>query len=469
MRHLHLGDNLGMVLAYDRGRAKSVPLLICCRKAAAYSVAGNCFFTHRWIPSEWNAADDPSRQWESSSKEFVSKRKAKEIRQAICYPKGQSQAIKEQTRKFLVRAFSAAQVECASPSNQISPFQEGVEEGHSGEGRDHSCNQAKEPGGSEVNRAQVRRTDDAGGSCGGAKDLRGVQSQAEAIPIVLQCPEVAAAKADRRRPGLDPLSQPVIHRRLVRGRGQQMPCRRHGLETLNFEAPPAKKSEIAARLEKSGPGNHKAADGVAADSSHCVGHGGSGQPDRSIGDPPDVCDLRSPRGSFSLRRKDLVGSSSLGMDWAVNLHSSEELEASKVDATNETILLNNQEVPWLGSALSCLAPTPEAALIPSSYQSVQLAWTTAQHKLRLKDKAVLYQLRHSGASWDRYRNYRDTLEVKLRGRWSSDSSVRRYEQDALVSQQFEQLPDSLKKKALAAPKHLRALVLGQCGLNGTNL
>ena len=32
-RHLHLGDNLGMVLAFDRGRAKSAPLLLCCRKS----------------------------------------------------------------------------------------------------------------------------------------------------------------------------------------------------------------------------------------------------------------------------------------------------------------------------------------------------------------------------------------------------------------------------------------------------
>ena len=90
---------------------------------------------------------------------------------------------------------------------------------------------------------------------------------------------------------------------------------------------------------------------------------------------------------------------------------------------------------------------------------------TAQQKLGLKDKAVLHQLRHSGASWDRYRNYRDTLEVKLRGRWQADSSVRRYEQHALVAQYFEKLPRSIKSRALAAPKILRAKALGLCGLS----
>ena len=63
-KHLHLGDNLGMVLAFDRGRAKAIPLLFCCRRALAYSLACGTQFVHRWIPSEFNAADSPSRQWE---------------------------------------------------------------------------------------------------------------------------------------------------------------------------------------------------------------------------------------------------------------------------------------------------------------------------------------------------------------------------------------------------------------------
>ena len=50
LKHLHCGDNLGMTLASDRGRAKSVPLLICCRRAAAFAIAGDCTFAHRWIP-----------------------------------------------------------------------------------------------------------------------------------------------------------------------------------------------------------------------------------------------------------------------------------------------------------------------------------------------------------------------------------------------------------------------------------
>ena len=88
-RHVHLGDNLGMVLAFDRGRAKVFPLLVCCRRAAAYGVAMGCQFFHRWIPSEWNAADGPSRKWEKqdSSPQSQSSRFKKKIIDNLIYPR----------------------------------------------------------------------------------------------------------------------------------------------------------------------------------------------------------------------------------------------------------------------------------------------------------------------------------------------------------------------------------------------
>lgn len=46
-RHVHLGDNLGMTLSFDRGRAKNKALLFQCRRLTAYSLATNCEFHHR--------------------------------------------------------------------------------------------------------------------------------------------------------------------------------------------------------------------------------------------------------------------------------------------------------------------------------------------------------------------------------------------------------------------------------------
>ena len=160
-----------------------------------------------------------------------------------------------------------------------------------------------------------------------------------------------------------------------------------------------------------------------------------------------------------IHRRDLVESAALGQRWSVNLHPAEDHQSSKVDVSNETIL------PWLEAALSCLSTFPDAALLPTSYQQVTAAWNLAQQRLRLgKHSAVLYQLRHLGASWDRFKNYRTILDVKLRGRWSSDHSLRRYEQHAMVAQHYEELPQATKAMAAAAPQLLRSLVLGKCGL-----
>ena len=83
-RHLHLNDNLGMVLSFDRGRAKDKALLFQCRRSAALSVAMDCEFHFRWIPSELNVADSPSRKFEP--RRNGSKRQAIKFGQELLYP-----------------------------------------------------------------------------------------------------------------------------------------------------------------------------------------------------------------------------------------------------------------------------------------------------------------------------------------------------------------------------------------------
>ena len=117
-----------------------------------------------------------------------------------------------------------------------------------------------------------------------------------------------------------------------------------------------------------------------------------------------------PGETFTLRKIDLVRSSLLGQSWALNLHPSEEGEASKVGVSDESILLDSPEVPWLGDALSCLSSIPLGPLLPTNYAQVGVAWAAALTSLKLpKNYAVLHQLRHSGASWDRYKDHRTAL------------------------------------------------------------
>ena len=61
-RHVILSDNLAVVAAVAKGRAAHFVLNHCCRAIAAHAILSNCRFYIRWIPSELNPADLPSRQ-----------------------------------------------------------------------------------------------------------------------------------------------------------------------------------------------------------------------------------------------------------------------------------------------------------------------------------------------------------------------------------------------------------------------
>ena len=61
MRHLFLCDNLGITLSLEKGRAANARVLRLNRQWAALALASGCRARTRWIPSEWNPSDEPSR------------------------------------------------------------------------------------------------------------------------------------------------------------------------------------------------------------------------------------------------------------------------------------------------------------------------------------------------------------------------------------------------------------------------
>mmetsp|Transcript_39037 Transcript_39037/g.101052 ORF Transcript_39037/g.101052 Transcript_39037/m.101052 type:complete len:179 (+) Transcript_39037:3-539(+) len=78
---------------------------------------------------------------------------------------------------------------------------------------------------------------------------------------------------------------------------------------------------------------------------------------------------------------------------------------------------------------------PAQPLFKSQYPLVKKSFEIAQEKCGLVNvKYVMYQARHGGPSHDRRHKLR-FLEVKQRGRWVGDSSMRRYEAHARVQQE----------------------------------
>ena len=109
-RHLHFGDNLGMTLCLDRGRAKNKQLLFQCRRVAAYSIACDIEVHHRWIPSEFNAADRPSRRFESNE-EPISKRQKKQFVQAILYPERSKDKERQKAEKTMLECYRSIEAD----------------------------------------------------------------------------------------------------------------------------------------------------------------------------------------------------------------------------------------------------------------------------------------------------------------------------------------------------------------------
>ena len=52
---------------------------------------------------------------------------------------------------------------------------------------------------------------------------------------------------------------------------------------------------------------------------------------------------------------------------------------------------------------------------------------------------VAYSMRHGGPAWDRYSQFRSVAEVKSRGRWISDKSLKRYEKHSKIAQAIAKL------------------------------
>jgi hypothetical protein len=149
--------------------------------------------------------------------------------------------------------------------------------------------------------------------------------------------------------------------------------------------------------------------------------------------------------------------------WSFRLHPSErKAAASKTNTFDDSVLLDldpfRQVAPLLPRLKAGKADHEMA------FQFTSRQWHTliqgALVQLNLQRKLVLYQLRHSGPSNDFFHRRRPLAEVKRRGRWLSDKSVRRYEKAARLTEQLSSLPWSLQEAAKQSkariPKELAA-------------
>ena len=116
LRQLLIGDNLGICLSFERSRSKDYELLTQIRQFSAYCLARDIHVAVRWVPSEFNASDEPSRDWEPKLLDSCvsARRNSEEV-------DDQQNVLKHRSQWAQVLPAFCASVSCRAPQENPSP------------------------------------------------------------------------------------------------------------------------------------------------------------------------------------------------------------------------------------------------------------------------------------------------------------------------------------------------------------
>jgi len=173
-----------------------------------------------------------------------------------------------------------------------------------------------------------------------------------------------------------------------------------------------------------------------------------------------------PMEMVNLKCEDLrapVGGAQVGLQYyTVTVAPEDRFERSKTGISDDTIVLDRPD--WLGPSLMELKKG-RAGLAPLF--SLDLAsgiklWDIACHKLWVK--AHRYQLLHAGVSSDMLARRRTVGEIMARGRWAAIKSVRRYAKGGSVQKAAERLAPGVRLFCQQMERDLPRILKGEIGV-----
>ena len=132
--------------------------------------------------------------------------------------------------------------------------------------------------------------------------------------------------------------------------------------------------------------------------------------------------------------------------WGVILYPSDLGQLGKTGTSDDAVLIDSET--WLGPFLQLLTNSRDKndLLWTQPGAAVNSKFKTAFAALNLTAlKPVRYSLRHGGASDDLLNRRRSIEEVKKRGQWRTDSSLRRYGKETKALSQIHLMPPPVKE------------------------
>ena len=132
-------------------------------------------------------------------------------------------------------------------------------------------------------------------------------------------------------------------------------------------------------------------------------------------------------------------------------------QRSKGKEYDDTVIIGDQPSVqagrrWVSQSLALLAQKRKkhGKLFPLTLPRYTILLRKASEHLGLKLIITPHLARHGGPSSDYLQRFRDLVEIKRRGRWKAQASVRRYEKSGRYLRQREILGQSLRGKAAVA-------------------
>lgn len=217
-QHAHLCDNLGTVLAVEKGRSSSMNLLKVCRRITCLFLATSSSLSCRWIPSEVNTADAGSRQWEhlrtggSSGKAFKCQA-SKKGPHSVGSEFGAAKHNPGELAKVL------------SPESRSDSWEKSSSEGEGSASGSEQARAGKEASGfcsGSDGSVKVQGAKFSSASSGVSSSGAGLQDWFAQVPSVCQTKEVESERIQEHRQGIRGVFERVIfHRQNLGSSGRQ--------------------------------------------------------------------------------------------------------------------------------------------------------------------------------------------------------------------------------------------------------
>lgn len=493
-----LCDNLGLTLALGKGRCRAFGTLRTCREVCSLSIYGGFQVKVRWVPSEFNPADGPSRlrgHADSLAQEDVEGVRARDNRRvAPCFDAAGLDAAFFREVEALAKAASAET--------------EGDDAATTGP---DEASEAGSDAWSDGGRSDAAREPDGRGSAAAEADIaRAVEcrprhprgAQAERAPrggrrlgprTFLEVTSVAAATVREYTKrvdefctwaaihNLDAIGVEILDALLVEffeqayflGRSHDTAEQLLAALQFSFDAVRLKRPTTVPRALRAAAGFKRLAPGhsraplpwaallalVGAAYARNLPHVGLALLVQFVG-------YLRPSELLALRRGAVLASPTADPRNTVSLLLApwELGRTGKTGVFDESVLLRRPDLPELSPALERVATRP-----PRSSTMFGLScheYSQAFHSLAAETGVQVldphpYSLRHGGASYDCLVRRVALSEIKRQGRWRSDSSVRRYEKASLVALELEKLPRSTRLYAARVAAQLNAMLAGR--------